>query len=272
MADFTHVEFKVACLVCRYTFGFHRHSHRMSFTFICEKSGLCREAVNNAIHTLGVKGFLLRKPTGDSFEYSLNFDDTTTGGSMPDELGGSPDRLPQSAGQTGSGLPDEPVLVCRTDCSYIGKESIKETLKQTPKERGGEVGVTQHHNGLVTVDELQKRISKIYNRTEPFLWSQAELCFLVEVSRRPLAGSELFEITKHREKALQRYYAPSVLSLLEKWTQWLDIARNKNNETNQRNGQHGPDRNAGTYNANAGQIYTSEALARRMAKQSKGVP
>lgn len=110
MSEFTHTEFKVAILICRYTFGWHRPVQKMSYTFLENTTGLCRDAVSNAIKTLSAKGFLIRTPNGDSFEYSLNFDG--------DGLGSLPDGLPPST-------PDRLGVVRQTDCPILKKE-IKE--------------------------------------------------------------------------------------------------------------------------------------------------
>jgi phage replication O-like protein O len=78
MAEFTHVEFKVVMLICRYTFGFHREKHRLSYSFIERACGLHCNSVNNALHSLFAKGVVSRFELGDTFEYTINTNDVAT--------------------------------------------------------------------------------------------------------------------------------------------------------------------------------------------------
>lgn len=73
--EFTHTEFKIIMLICRQTFGWRRDYHHISFSFLQEGCGLCRESVNNALVTLLSKNILVRQESGNSFKYGLNVSD-----------------------------------------------------------------------------------------------------------------------------------------------------------------------------------------------------
>ena len=125
MVDFTHTEFKVMMLICRQTFGWQRARHNISYSFFMESTGLCREAVNNAIFSLVEKGVLNRRENGNSFTYWLNVDGV-------EELGGSlanepiETSLPNEPILNAIGLLNEPKSVCLVDTKKERKKSIKE--------------------------------------------------------------------------------------------------------------------------------------------------
>jgi phage replication O-like protein O len=72
MTEFTPSEFKLAMIVCRFTFGFHRRRHYMSYDFISEKTGMCRESISKALFGLIGKNVLNKQKHGETFSYSLN--------------------------------------------------------------------------------------------------------------------------------------------------------------------------------------------------------
>ena len=74
MCKFTHTEFKLLMFVSRMTFGFHQDKHRMSFSYLEDKTGMARDTISNAIHTLLAKGVLVRVQHGETFKYSLDID------------------------------------------------------------------------------------------------------------------------------------------------------------------------------------------------------
>jgi hypothetical protein len=116
MYEFAHPEFKVAMLVCRFTFGFHRNSHHLSLTFFEQGCGLSRETVSNALKTLTAKGWLVRKPHGQSFCYELDLEKLPE----PGELVGETDQLPAVTSRG-----NRPVLVGEND--QLGPKLVGET-------------------------------------------------------------------------------------------------------------------------------------------------
>lgn len=91
------------------------------------------------------------------------------------------------------------------------------------------------------------RLEKLFGRTEIDVWTYIEETTLVELQKRPAFEAELTVIEGFHAKS-PAYFPQSLTSLLTKWSETLDRARNY--ERNRRNDSKGNDRNAGTYNAN----------------------
>lgn len=131
MCEFTHTEFKVAIFICRYTCGFHRDGHKMSYSFIENGTGLHRETVSNAIQTLHAKGFLVRESSGDSYVYGLNWENPSLQTPQPVVVGDS------DQSESGSRR-FRPPLVGDSDQQVVGDSDhlYKErVLKEREKER-----------------------------------------------------------------------------------------------------------------------------------------
>lgn len=73
--------------------------------------------------------------------------------------------------------------------------------------------------------ELKRRLEQAYKRGGGEHWSNLEDGMLCEVARRENCLLELQELLSQRSQR-GKYFPQSILSLLEKWGQTLDVARN----------------------------------------------
>lgn len=95
-------EFKVAAIIVRHTFGYHRKRQRMSLTFLKNKTGLARDTVNEAVQTLMDKGLVARRKSGNSFAYELivrKSNQDTSDKQSENPTSNSPKILPEMVGK-----------------------------------------------------------------------------------------------------------------------------------------------------------------------------
>jgi phage replication O-like protein O len=81
MADLSEPELRVALVVCRQTFGWHREKAVMSITYLMQATGMSSPAVVKACRTLEEKGLLVKQKTKQfkgSNAYGLLINDLLT--------------------------------------------------------------------------------------------------------------------------------------------------------------------------------------------------
>ena len=76
--------------------------------------------------------------------------------------------------------------------------------------------------------DLIKRLNRMFDRKESSHWSYLEQSTLAELLRRPEFVSELGEVERFKAQP-EAFFPQSLASLLSKWTETLDRARNRKN-------------------------------------------
>lgn len=70
--ELDRTEIAIVMVLCRLTFGFHRHATKCSYTTLAKKCGLAPTTVRNATKRLEEKGWLVRKlDSGKAYIYEL---------------------------------------------------------------------------------------------------------------------------------------------------------------------------------------------------------
>lgn len=117
-------ELRVALVIVRQTFGFHRDEHEMSVSRLAELSGMSRRAVISALDGLMEKGIVSRREKGQSYLYSLVIESNQSKGELV-TLG---NQLPVTQGNQLDGQ-----VVTESNQPSLYKET-KDSKKQTDKE------------------------------------------------------------------------------------------------------------------------------------------
>ena len=72
MASMSSAEVTVVMAICRQTFGWHKHSEKISLTQLQELTGMGRHAVMDALDAALEHGWISRKPAGQTYRYTVN--------------------------------------------------------------------------------------------------------------------------------------------------------------------------------------------------------
>lgn len=91
ISDMKEAEIKIALVIMRHTFGWHRDSHKMSLSFLQKATGMSRQGVINGVNNGIKRGIIERKKSGSSWAYKLlvNEVDQNTRASQRSRPGGS---------------------------------------------------------------------------------------------------------------------------------------------------------------------------------------
>jgi len=122
MTDFTNSEFKLAMFICRKTFGYHKERHKMSYSYIEQGTGMCRESISKAAFGLDIKGFLIKTANGHSFDFQINIDWNSSENRLLEES--------QQFGNQTANSSETRLLTVRKPNTI--KETTKEKIKQIP--------------------------------------------------------------------------------------------------------------------------------------------
>jgi hypothetical protein len=122
LTELKEAELRIALVVTRFTFGWHKAEEEFSVTRLAELTGMSRRAVISGIDGLMTKGILRRRPKGQSYLYALVIEGNqseaevvTLGNQLPDEvvtLGNQPNievvKESKDLNKDDSALPEKP--------------------------------------------------------------------------------------------------------------------------------------------------------------------
>lgn len=71
LSQMKEAELKVALVIMRETFGWHRESKQMSLSYLMQATGMSKQGVLNGITDGIARGVICQEPSGNSYKYSL---------------------------------------------------------------------------------------------------------------------------------------------------------------------------------------------------------
>ena len=125
IAQMGEAELRVALVIMRETFGWHRQSKLMSLSYLMKATGMSKQGVLNGITDGIARGIICQEPSGNSYKYSLVVNE------VDQNARASQRSRPLVVNEV------DHLLVNEVDTTNKEKESIKESPKAglTPGER-----------------------------------------------------------------------------------------------------------------------------------------